>query len=99
MSPVTAHYEVKFNPVPPPTPPQTFAYAGGLPDSNIKKSWGAEIVFKSRFYEILVLGKGWPIKLGTHPERGHTAGRLLWAIYDSQDKKVIWRRWLFPADR
>ena len=93
-------YEFDFDPNPPLVPPILYSNTGGENDSpGSDTTWGCEVQFKSRYYEILVLGRGW--RLGSNPDagRGRAAERLLWAIYDSQDKKVIWRRWLFPADR
>jgi hypothetical protein len=92
-------YEFDFDPNPPLIPPVLYANTGGDHTSDSDTTWGCEVQFMSRYYEILVLGRGW--RLGSDPDagRGRAAERLLWAIYDSQDKKVIWRRWLFPADR
>ncbi|MBN1808690.1 MAG: hypothetical protein JW909_06445 [Planctomycetes bacterium] len=98
-------YEFDFNPYTPPdpepVPPHAPPYAntGGEKTRDSDTTWGCEVVFTSRFYEILVLGRGW--RLGSDPDagRGRALQRLLWAVYDAQDKKVVWKRWLLPSDR
>ncbi|HHN46265.1 MAG TPA: hypothetical protein ENN09_02385 [Planctomycetes bacterium] len=88
-------YEFDFDPDPPPVPPVLYSQTGGEHTSSSDVTWGCEVIFRSRFYEILVLARGWRLEDG----RGRAAERLLWAGYDAENGKVLWRRWLFPADR
>lgn len=63
-------------------------FTGGEHTSDSDVTWGGEAKFSSRFYRIVVLGRGWRKGSG----RSRTVRRWLEAVYDAADDKIIWQR-------
>lgn len=67
---------------------ENLALTGG--DNSLAQdvTWACELKFNSRFFRIVVLGRGWRIGEG----RSRTVRRWLEAIYDTAGGKIIWQR-------
>ena len=51
-------------------------------------TWSTGLKFRSRFFHIYVIGRGW------NENVGEPAGvKRLHAVYDSQEARTVWLRW------
>ena len=64
------------------------AQTGGSRTNASGVTWSTELKFRSRFFHVYVIGRGWNENVGEP-----SGVKRLHAVYDSDKERVVWMRW------